>query len=649
MDDNGKQCKGWLLLNWAGADWLHIQPLLDAGRLPHLETLIRRGSMGKLQSTPPLIGPVLSSSLVTGRYSDEHGITGFATRSNEAPGCRPMSSLDLQAPPLWQQVNDTGLSAVAMGWPMSQPATAFDGLVISDAFADADGPDSKHWPLRPGSVSRPALAELFGDLRLHPGDITPEQLQPFVPRAAQVDQVNDERLSILATYMARAATIHAAGTWVAEYGQWDLLAIHFDLVEQLSGHFGQYRPPQLSHIADQDFALYRDVVDAGYLFMDMLLGRYLSLLGPDQGIMLVSDHGFPTRPQKFSHHSGIEKINPMFREVGMVLCQGPGIREDQLIFGAHQLDIVPTLLQLLGLPIDESLPGGVLEQLFVRPPTIHRRETDLNWRPNPAAEPRHAPGVTRLIELVAEGYLSHLCDDPDLNRQTIAIEQYLVLAKAKLARQAHREALDVLEILLTVAPDHREARLLVARCWCLLDELPRCRNALEDLVDSGMRGPWVDYLYGQLHSKQGNTELALNHLLRAADTGADGWQLLEKIGRTHLRLGQWPEAEVAFARALAIHPESPRSHNGLGIALAARQQHRTAIKHQLRSIGLHYCQADSHYQLGLSLNATGQYRRAAEAFNTALAIEPALAEAQQALAVTQRQLTDTIEETIQQP
>ena len=42
-----------LLVGWDAADWQVIHPLLDAGRMPHLQRLVEGGAMGNLQSLAP--------------------------------------------------------------------------------------------------------------------------------------------------------------------------------------------------------------------------------------------------------------------------------------------------------------------------------------------------------------------------------------------------------------------------------------------------------------------------------------------------------------------------------------------------------------------------------------------------------------------
>ena len=51
------QDKKVLLIGWDAADWKIINPLLDAGRMPALESLVNRGVIGKLATLEPTFSP----------------------------------------------------------------------------------------------------------------------------------------------------------------------------------------------------------------------------------------------------------------------------------------------------------------------------------------------------------------------------------------------------------------------------------------------------------------------------------------------------------------------------------------------------------------------------------------------------------------
>src|SRR5262249_36901627 len=66
-----------LVVGLDGADWEVIRPLIREGRLPHLARLVGEGTSGTLLSEPPLLSPIIWTTLATGRPPTEHGITSF--------------------------------------------------------------------------------------------------------------------------------------------------------------------------------------------------------------------------------------------------------------------------------------------------------------------------------------------------------------------------------------------------------------------------------------------------------------------------------------------------------------------------------------------------------------------------------------------
>jgi hypothetical protein len=62
-----------------------------------------------------------------------------------------------------------------------------------------------------------------------------------------------------------------------------------------------YHPPRLESVTEEDFQLYRHVVNGVYCFDDLMLGRLIELAGPDTTFIVLSDHGFHSdhlRPAK---------------------------------------------------------------------------------------------------------------------------------------------------------------------------------------------------------------------------------------------------------------------------------------------------------------------------------------------------------------
>jgi len=224
--------------------------------------------------------------------------------------------------------------------------------------------------LRPGTVHLPELAELaelaeeLAALRVHPHELDGDLLRLFVPKAPEIDQHKDKRLGSVAKIIAECASVQAAATHLmARQPDWDPAAVYFDGIDHFGHGFLRYHPPRLGWVDKADYALYNNVVNAGYLFHDMLLGRLLELAGPEATVMLVSDHGFHPdhlRPKALPN----EPAGPAaeHRAFGIFAACGPGIRRDALVYGANLLDVTPTALALalFGLPIGRDMDGRVL-------------------------------------------------------------------------------------------------------------------------------------------------------------------------------------------------------------------------------------------------------------------------------------------------
>ena len=147
------------------------------------------------------------------------------------------------------------------------------------------------------------------------------------------------------------------------------MAVYYDAIDHAGHLFMPYYPPRLPGVSEEDFELYRDVIDGVYCFQDMMLGRLIELAGPDTAFLVLSDHGFQAghRRPGGDFEMSVEKAIEWHRSHGMLAMAGPGIRHDELVFGAGLLDVAPTVLTLLGLPVGKDMQGRVLAEAFDRP------------------------------------------------------------------------------------------------------------------------------------------------------------------------------------------------------------------------------------------------------------------------------------------
>ena len=71
-----------LLIGWDAADWNVINPLMDSGEMPNMESLVNTGVMGNLSTLYPELSPMLWTSIATGKRAFKHGIYGFIQLRN---------------------------------------------------------------------------------------------------------------------------------------------------------------------------------------------------------------------------------------------------------------------------------------------------------------------------------------------------------------------------------------------------------------------------------------------------------------------------------------------------------------------------------------------------------------------------------------
>ena len=263
-----------------------------------------------------------------------------------------------------------------IGWWPSHPAEPLNGITVSDHYHRASGPIKgkpgplhEIWPLLRGAVHPPRLAEQLAELRFHPDELAREMVEPFVPRAAEIDQKKDRRLAGLMKTLCECVSIHSAATWLIENEPWDFFSVYYDAIDHFGHGFMKYHPPRQTWIKERDFDLYHNVVNQAYQLHDQMLGTLLEkarrAAGEDLTVLLISDHGFHPdhlRPRAIPDIPAGPAIE--HSDFGIFVASGPGIRKDELLYGASVIDIAPTLLALYGLPAGEDMDGKVLTGAF---------------------------------------------------------------------------------------------------------------------------------------------------------------------------------------------------------------------------------------------------------------------------------------------
>jgi predicted AlkP superfamily phosphohydrolase/phosphomutase/tetratricopeptide (TPR) repeat protein len=680
-----------LLVGWDSADWKVINPLLDAGKLPHLEQLVNGGVIGNLATLNPVLSPMLWTSIGTGKRPFKHGIHGFAEPDPHTGGVRPITNLSRKTKAVWNILSQSGKKCVVVGWWPSHPAEPLpDGVMVSNHFQRAGNPDpSQPWPMPAGAVHPARLAETLADCRVHPQELVAEMILPFVPKAAEIDQKKDRRLEGLAKTIADCSTIQAVATQLIQDEPWDFMAVYFDAIDHFGHGFMKYHPPRQPWVPEKDFELYNGVIEAGYRYHDMMLGVLMAMAGPDTTVLLMSDHGF--HPDNLRPSSiPMEPAGPAVehRHYGIFALKGPGIKKDERVYGATVLDITPTLLSLFGLPVGRDMDGKPLVNVFAETPKL---ETIPTWDAVPGTDGSHPPGAKldaqdakeAIKQLEALGYIAPLPDDAakavaetqaeldynlacsltDANRHAAAAEIFARLWAAQ--AEEHRYGGKLLSCQLALGA-FKPARATLDQLRAnrkkygaeAAAELKKKKEEMKDTKPEDIKPAQQEELR-RLAAKARPATAAMRHmeasLLFAEGKTAEAvevLQSLEKAGGTDpgflvqlaqgfLGLKRWDEAEKTFKRALELDPDNAHAFLGLARLGLALRQNFEAAGNALASVGLLYHNPSAHFLLGLALHRLGRIEHAVEALQVCLAQNPNFLPAHRRLALLyERRLND---------
>jgi len=622
-----------LLIGWDAADWIVLNQLMDAGRMPNLARFIESGTIGNLASLQPCLSPMLWTSAATGKSADQHGILGFVEPRADGLGIVPSQSTSRRCKALWNMLGESGLRSCVVAWPVSDPAEAIHGVYISERMAEglADRPEDIG-PVAAGCVHPPELAASVSALRLHPCELAPADLTGMIPDITAIDLDQDDRPAHLARLFARCVSVHAVATAAMEAEPWDFFAVYYDAIDRGGHDFMGYRAPRMDGMSEQDFRSYGQVLDGLYEFHDAMLGRLLDLAGEDTTVILMSDHGFQSgnlRPVKHGPAGQVEAEGADWhRMFGVFAIKGPGIKCDERVYGATLLDIAPTVLNLFGLPVGRDMAGRVLTGVFSETPAVQWIDT---WESAGQADPPAPVDVeartASIQQLVALGYLSADAVDGAAAAAHAEREARFNLGTVHLHHGRPAAALPLFERLSEESP--AEPRYALSRLHAL-SRLGRHRDVLElvaSLEADGICAAQLDLLAAAAWGAEGRGETAEQCLQRAAEREPGNPAVHQVAGDYHLARLNLQDAQTHYAQAVALNPENAQAYSGLAQIALHRKDFAQAAEHALASLQLMFWNPQAQFRLGQALHGLGEREPALRALNHAVAQAPRFGEA----------------------
>lgn len=624
--------KRLLLVGWDSADWKLIHPLMDQGGMPALEGLVNSGTSGNLATLEPQLSPMLWTSIASGKMAYHHGVSGFTEVDPRSGAIVPVSAATRKCKTVWEMLAERGLKSHIVSWFATQGERELPGKMVSNMYCHVPDvpPDSDPdtWPPPPPGTYWPeGLAELLNEDRVSPHDIDPDQvIRLFVPNAEKVDQAKDNRLWQLAKRLAEAFSAHNAAVRLMELDrEWDFFAVYYRTIDEICHQFMHYHPPKMEGIPDDDFAIYREVVNGVYRMHDLMLRRLLELAGPETAVMLVSDHGFHSdhlRP-KFTPRVPAG-ITVWHRPQGVFVACGEGFRHDQLVFGARLLDITPTVLHYFGLPVGQDMEGRVLEDIFSEKRPI---ESIPSWESTSGVVRKRAPlneGENRALldQFVALGYIDAIPEDNSVAIAETERENDWNMARAFMYAQKYEEALPLLEKCFHAHPSRSDYAQVLAHCQLQLKMLAEADATIDQARDHFGRTENADLIKASIAIEREDFAIALGLLQSVQDKLPQEVQVRLFMARCYTALRRWDEGLSAVAQVLEADPDNAQAF--LVKARIEINQNRTddAVESALAAIGLQYGNPHGHFLLGVSLLQQNRLRHAEQALRNCHQLAP---------------------------
>jgi tetratricopeptide (TPR) repeat protein len=413
--DQAARARKVVLVGLDAGDWLAIDPMIGAGRLPAFARLRTLGRTGVMAATPPLISPMLWTTIATGVEPENHGVLDFMA---DLPDGRqvPVGSSQRLAPALWNLFSNAGRRVGVVGWWATWPAERVNGTMVSDALAPqltrASSRDMpaltspadalNHVADRVVDVSALTRADLAGYVALSDAefrDVRAAYAQPGT-------RFYSNPLAHLGSIIAGTRTYSGVAEELLRSHQPDFLAVYFEAVDTVS------------HLFVRDPVRGPHAIERAYLDADTLLRRLADASAPDTLFVVCSDHGF------YPATSGIAEdpanlagpATAWHRPYGIVavamarsLASSTAAAELSApadIGSVAPVDIAPTILHAAGLRVPVDMPGRVVTSMLPADAAAVPTERAPPTRYTPPAIPEGGPQDDAALQrLRALGYV----------------------------------------------------------------------------------------------------------------------------------------------------------------------------------------------------------------------------------------------------
>jgi predicted AlkP superfamily phosphohydrolase/phosphomutase len=372
-----------ILLDGASSDY--VWPRAAEGRLPNFARMLDHGASMALATTRPAQPDPVWVAVATGMYPSKNGVrsassyfTRFGTRSIDLlpDHCfshalvhwgfvreEPKTSADWRARPIWSILNGANLRAAVVRWPLTFPAQPVRDFIVTDKFHQAMETIAEFDAAAYPPEVLPIVQEAFSD----PIDRAALERVAAGGGSTSPEEAVFRRDSLYARTMRRLRAGFDAR----------FVALRYEGLDTIGHYYFRYAQPRtFRDRPEEERRRLAQVIDRYYAFIDGEIGAAIESL--NQGDLLVVVSGFGMQPANAVKQamgrllgdpdfSGTHEHGPD----GFLLAYGSNVKPGHYVRGSV-VDVTPTLLYFLGLPIGRDMDGYARADLFTPEFTAER-------------------------------------------------------------------------------------------------------------------------------------------------------------------------------------------------------------------------------------------------------------------------------------
>ncbi len=411
-----------VVVGFDGLDWVLLDRLIDEGRCPTFARMKREGAWGEIISRPPVLSPLIWTTMATGRLPEDHGVTDFVVTDAATGREVPITNQSRKVHAFWNIMTYAGIPVNVVNWWATYPAEDIDGVMVTERVfyqlfgirPSLDDPAN----MSPAEVREEILPLLvsaddisYDEVREYV-DLSPAEFDAELAEAKIAENPYDNRVNHLRKIIAVTRGVFNVGSWLLEHRPAALTALYVEGTDTIGHRFAHFLPPKLDWVSQRDYDRYHEAMARYYELCDQLLGELMERAPDETTWIVVPDHGFFTGAARPSVEPDDFTVGaPQWhRMVGAFLAAGPDVRPGKLPY-VHIDDLCRTLLWLTGAPISRELRGAELEAMMrdewvaAHPPVevATYRDLPMTWMRD--VQRSELLDDARLQELQALGYV----------------------------------------------------------------------------------------------------------------------------------------------------------------------------------------------------------------------------------------------------